>query len=180
MQQNFKKYMLQMIPWTVLKDRSQSGEIFLNRLPGANQVFLGSWTVDIHQEGHSQRSAILHVAISYIYLALAGRFFTTSTTWEAQASLGNSTKCTKKKLYLFFPNYFKSEVILWSHHHSDTKPYKERKKVKSLSRVWLFVIPWTEAYQAPPSTEFSRQEYWSGLSFPSPGDLPNPGIEPKS
>ena len=53
-------------------------------------------------------------------------------------------------------------------------------KVKSLSRVRLFVTPRTVAYQAPPSTEFSRQEYWSGLPFPSPGDLPNPGIEPGS
>ena len=49
----------------------------------------------------------------------------------------------------------------------------ERKKVKLLSRVQLFVIPWTVAYQAPQSMEFSRQEYWSGLPFPSPGDLPN-------
>ena len=53
-------------------------------------------------------------------------------------------------------------------------------KVKLLSRVWLFVTPWTVAYQAPLSMGFSRQEYWSGLPFPSPGDLPNPGIEPWS
>ena len=51
-------------------------------------------------------------------------------------------------------------------------------KVKSLSRVWLFATPWTVAYQASPSMEFSRQEYWSGLPFPSPGDLSDPGIEP--
>ena len=51
-------------------------------------------------------------------------------------------------------------------------------KVKSLSRVQLFATPWTVAYQAPPSVGFSRQEYWSGLPFPSPWDLPNPGIEP--
>ena len=57
---------------------------------------------------------------------------------------------------------------------------KKEKKVKSLSRVQLFMTPWTVAYQAPPSMEFSRQEYWSGLPFPSPGDLPNPGIEPRS
>ena len=50
-------------------------------------------------------------------------------------------------------------------------------KVKSLSHVRLFATPWTVAHQAPPSMGFSRQEYWSGLSFPSPGDLPNPGIE---
>ena len=51
-------------------------------------------------------------------------------------------------------------------------------KVKSLSRVRLFATPWIVAYQAPPSMGFFRQEYWSGLPFPSPGDLPNPGIEP--
>ena len=53
-------------------------------------------------------------------------------------------------------------------------------KVKSLSRVRLFATPWTVAHQAPPSMGFSRQEYWSGVPFPSPGDLPNPGIEPRS
>ena len=52
--------------------------------------------------------------------------------------------------------------------------------VKSLSLVRLFATPWTVAYQASLSMGFSRQEYWSGLLFPSPGDLPNPGIEPKS
>ena len=53
-------------------------------------------------------------------------------------------------------------------------------KVKSLSRVRLFATLWTLAYEAPRSMEFSRQEYWSGLPFPSPGELPNPGIEPGS
>ena len=53
-------------------------------------------------------------------------------------------------------------------------------KVKSLSRVQLFATPWTVAYQAPQFMEFSRQEYWSGLPFPSPRDLPDPGIEPRS
>ena len=52
--------------------------------------------------------------------------------------------------------------------------------VKSLSHVQLFATPWTVAYQAPPSLGLSRQEYWSGLTFPSPGDLPNPGIKPGS
>ena len=52
--------------------------------------------------------------------------------------------------------------------------------MKLLSRVRLFVTPWTVAHQASPSMEFSRHEYWSGLPFPSPGDLPDPGIEPGS
>ena len=56
---------------------------------------------------------------------------------------------------------------------------KKRKKVKSFSCVRLFVTPRTVAYQAPPSMGFCRQEYWSGLPFPSPGDLSDPGIEPR-
>ena len=53
-------------------------------------------------------------------------------------------------------------------------------KVNSLSSVQLLATPWTVAYQAPLSMGFSRQEYWSGLPFSSPEDLPDPGIEPKS
>ena len=53
-------------------------------------------------------------------------------------------------------------------------------KVKSLSHVQLFATPWTVPLQAPPSKGFSRQEYWSGLPFPSPEDLLDPGIKPGS
>ena len=49
-----------------------------------------------------------------------------------------------------------------------------------LSYVRLFAAPWTVAHQAPPSMGFSRQEYWNGLPLPSPGDLSDPGIEPRS
>ena len=44
----------------------------------------------------------------------------------------------------------------------------------------MIVTPWTVAHHAPPSMEFSSQEYWSGLPLPSLGDLPDPGIEPRS
>ena len=77
--------------------------------------------------------------------ALAGRFFTTRSTWETCGL----------------------EAVV-------------KVKVKSLSRVWLFATPCTVTYQAPPSMGFSRQECWGGLPFPSPGDLPDPGIEPGS
>ena len=60
------------------------------------------------------------------------------------------------------------------------KRSKKWSEVKSLSRVRLFATPWTVAYQVPPSMGFSRQECWSGLPFPSPGDLPDPGIKPGS
>ena len=51
---------------------------------------------------------------------------------------------------------------------------------QSLSCVWLFTTPWTVVRQAPLSMEFSRQQYWSGLLFPAPGDLPDPVIKPRS
>ena len=51
---------------------------------------------------------------------------------------------------------------------------------QSLSRVHLFVTPWTVAHQAPLSMGLSQQEYWSGLSFPPPQDLSNPGIKPEA
>jgi hypothetical protein len=63
---------------------------------------------------------------------------------------------------------------------SFSNAWKWKVKVKLLSRVRLFVAPWIVAYQASPSMGFSRIEYWSGVPFPSPGDLPNPGIEPRS
>ena len=65
-----------------------------------------------------------------------------------------------------------------SHQGSPRIPLKA--KVKLLSRVRFFATPWTVAYQAPLSMGFSRQEYWSGVPLPSPGDLTDPGIEPQS
>ena len=69
-------------------------------------------------------------------------------------------------------------------HHKDLGMFFESNDMcvhaQSLSCVQLFATPWTAACQAPLSMEFSRQEYWGGLSFPSPGDPPNAGIEPVS
>ena len=59
-----------------------------------------------------------------------------------------------------------------------SQPAPEKREVKSLSRVWLFATPWTVVCQAPLSMGFSRQEYWRGLPFPSPGNLPNSDIKP--
>ena len=87
---------------------------------------------------------------------------------------------------LLYPFYIrlKKKKKNWAHKESVT--YQGHKlanaclrfltlKVKSLSRVRLFVTPWTVAYQSSLSMGFSRQEYWSGLPFPSPGDLPDLG-----
>ena len=72
-------------------------------------------------------------------------------------------------------------LLCFNHHNSFLMKCcqleKEKVKVKSLSHVWFYTALWTVAYQASPSMGFSRQEYWSGLPFPSPGDLPNPQIK---
>ena len=62
----------------------------------------------------------------------------------------------------------------------ETDMEQQERKVNLLSHVQLFVTPWTVSYQAPLSMGFSRQWYWIGLPFLSPGDLPDPGIEPGS
>ena len=83
----------------------------------------------------------------------------------------NSTQSFEAGIVILFPHYkmrnWNLVKVIWS-------------EVKSLSHVRLFAIPWTVVYQASLSTGFSRQDYWSGLPFPSPGDLPDPGIKPRS
>ncbi len=77
------------------------------------------------------------------------------------------------------PGILQARILEWVA-ISFSNAWKWKVKVKFLSHVWLLVTPWTAAHQAPPSMGFSRQEYWSGVPLPSPGDLPNPGIKPRS
>ena len=97
-------------------------------------------------------------------------------------------ECTAIPFFRIFPTQGSNlgivhwRQILYNFSHTGKPPNKQknnnhiRSEVKSLSRVWLFATPWTVAYQAPPSMGFSRQECWSGLPFPSPGDLPLHGV----
>ena len=106
--------------------------------------------------------------MSLTFPALAdGFFFSTNTTWEApetlrftQIKLGEQAEV---KITVFTMTGLVL-LLLLSH----------------FSRVRLLVTPWTVASQAPLSMRFPRQEYWSGLPFPPPGDLPDPGIELES
>ena len=67
------------------------------------------------------------------------------------------------------------------HSHGVTlSPSSLQRQGRPLSHVRLFAVPWTVAYRAPPSMEFSWQEYQTGLPFYSPGNLPDPGIKPRS
>ena len=78
--------------------------------------------------------------------------------------------------------YYPNSGVNWANRNGAQGQwdFKDLCVCQSLSRVRLFVTPWTVAHQAPLSMEFSRQEYWSGLPFPSPGDLPNLEIKPRS
>ena len=71
-------------------------------------------------------------------------------------------------------------LLHWETHRVLNQMWANDEVKWNCCRVRLFVIPWTVAFQAPPSMELSRQEYWSRLPFPSPGDLPDPGIKPRS
>ena len=68
------------------------------------------------------------------------------------------------------PRIHQARILEWVS-ISFSNAWKWKMKAKSLSHVWLLATPWTVAYQAPPSMGFSRQEYWSGVPFPSPDEM---------
>ena len=115
--------------------------------------------------------------------ALAGRCFTTELPVAAAKSLQSCpTLCDPidgSPPGSPVPGILQARTLEWVA-IAFSNAWKWKGKVKSFSPVWLFATSWTTAYQAPPSLGFSRQEYWSGVPFPSPGDLPYPGIEPGS
>ena len=97
-----------------------------------------------------------------------------SQVWESQS-------CTIHSFIKILPEH---SLYAWPLEWPSTTPCSllilHVSKYQSLSHAWLFVTPWTAAHQSPLSMRFSRQRYWSRFPFPSPGDLPNPGIEPRS
>ena len=88
-------------------------------------------------------------------------------------------KSTGERGHLFYIPNLSGEVWSFSPFIMLVKVFCKVKQMM-LSHVRLFATPWTVAYHVPPSMGFSRQEYWSGFPFPSPEDLPDPGIEPES
>ena len=91
-----------------------------------------------------------------------------SLRWETREMKWNSHVLFISYLATYMQNYSVPRTTLFA------------VVVYSLNGVRLFVTPWTVACQAPLCMGFPRQEYWSGVPFPSPGDLPNPGTEPSS
>ena len=93
-------------------------------------------------------------------------------------------RCSLPTLLLWVPWYRAHHVLMDSANkgHGTCPEHKPVKEIClcSLSRVQLFGTPWTVAHQAPPSMGFPRQEHWSGLPCPSPGNLPDPGTVPMS
>ena len=99
----------------------------------------------------------------------------------------NSETVIPSALFFFFTVILTIWCLLWCHASFRTICFSSVKyaimqacTLSQFSDVWLFVTPWTVAHQLPLSMGFSRQEYWSGLPYSPPGDLPNPGIEPMS
>ena len=107
----------------------------------------------------------------YLYMRKEGEY----QGWEE-----NAGKSLISGRFVAFCVYAVLSTISLDGGFDDENKWRSGVCVKSLSLVRLFATPWTVAYQGPPSMGFSRQECWSGLPFPSPGDLPNPGIEPRS
>ena len=125
---------------------------------GILQARILEWVAISYSRGSSRPRNQTHI----FCISCTGRWILFHcTTWEAS--------------YILFPLFLR-----YNWHIKSTITSLKWSKVKSLSRVQLFVTPWTVAYWAPLSMGFSRQEYWSGLPFPSPGKLPNPETEPVS
>ena len=132
---------------------------FLRRLYFCRVVF-GSWVVKFRGK-HFPYNPWVHTWV-------------VSPTFNNTHQSGIFVKVDKPTLI----NHIQPKLTLHMVHSWCCTVYKS--KVKSLSCVWLLETPQTVAYQAPPSMGFSRQEYWSGLPFPSPEDLPDPGNQPRS
>ena len=136
-----------------------------------HQLFVTLWTV-----AHQPWFAILfsrgsswprdQTCISYI----TGRFFTGNPLGSPLHSI--CQQIWKTRLY---PQDWKMPVFIPMSKKGKAKECS-KVKVKLLSCVQLFVTPWTITYQTSLPMGFSKQEYWSGFPFPSPGDLPDPGI----
>ena len=141
------------------------------------------WGTDISQTHHCSPSAV-HLLNFFPSPGLPDLCLPVQC-YPSSATLLQRWPSNTLKPSWFFPKQVKSlsaEVCIISSPKICWMPaaYQVKMKVKSLSHVWLFATPWTVAYQASPSMGFSRQEYQSGLPFPPPGDLPDPGIEPRS
>ena len=155
--------------------------------------------VRLYQEGHTKSYNFSRVKDVHriVYACVLSHSVVSNSLWpmdcscQAAISKGFSRRESWSGLPFPFPGNLPDPGIkpgspalqaysfCLSHQGSPYRIVKAKEKVKSLSRVQFFAILGTAAYQAPPSMGFSRQEYWSGVPFPSPGDLPNPGIKPR-
>ena len=125
---------------------------------------------------------------SLLYTSVHGIFQASILEWVAISSFRGSSRprdqtcisgvsCIAGRFFTAEPQgkprkFWYSPIILNS--------FLQFSSFQSLSHVWLFATPWIVDNEAPLSIGFSRQVYWSGLPFPTPGDLPDPGIKPKS
>ena len=136
---------------------------------------------DSSVHGISQARILEWVAISFSRGSSWPRDWT-HVSWKPSALKGDSLPLSHQgSIYIYIYTHTHTHTYIYTHTERDiymrVHIYSE---VKSLIHVRPFATPWIVAHQAPRSMGYSRHEYWSGLLFPSPGDLPDPGIEPRS
>ena len=110
----------------------------------------------------------------------SGKIMATGTAAAAKSLQSCPTLCDPIDVSLPgspIPGILQARTLEWVA-ISFSNAWEWKVKIKSLSHVWLLATPWTAAYQAPPSMGFSRQEYWTGVPFPSQGIFPTQGSNP--
>ena len=117
------------------------------------------------------RQRLIPISVGSLWLSIGDRPWVGRRSQGAEAWIRAAGQ--RKKI----PGHAGSRGSGWTISPARLRQGLARKKVKSLSHIQIFATPWTVACQIPLSMGFFRQEYWSGLPFPSPGDLPNPGME---
>ena len=124
-------------------------------------------------EGPVPPTVVYHIAENKEHGCVVGRIYPDSIQkcfWVGM--------CVCVSVYLSLTNYMYTHIHIVIYIYISKYIYIQS-EWKSFSHVWFFVTPWTIAHQVPLSMEFFRQGYWSGLSFPSPEDLPHSGIKPR-
>ena len=163
--------------WTVVLEKTLEGPLDSKAIQPVHPKGNQSW----NQDNHDGVITDLEPDILECEIKWALESITTnkaSAVMEFQLSYFKSPKMMLWKCCIQYASKFGK---LCSGHRTGKGQFSFfNSSVQPLSHVRLFATPWTVAHQAPPSIGFSRQEHWSVLPFPSPGDLPHPGIEPRS
>ena len=147
----------------------------------STRLFLPPFCKKIHHRPFTQINLLMHLLLTLFWtFEFPSQQKSIECTLPSPILTGQISSCCRDASKVYCEGYWL--IFLTCGTKSFVYPHsltpEKTAALRVLSHVWLFETPWTVARQAPLSIEFSRQGYWSGLSFPPPGDLPDPGIEP--